>query len=227
MYKKTFKYENKNKKKIRLRDILMLLSVFSLCLITVISTSDVTPETKKTSEVTKLADNTAKKAPEQVVEDVKYENTTPKTTSVAQMSYQAEPELNFISPVNGAIIKPFSKTELVYSQTMDDWRTHPGVDIACPYGTDVVSAERGEVKSIEYNINLGNTVKVESGEYTLVYTSLSTNVFVNVGDKLSKGDMIGKTSDSCISEICDEPHFHFEVIKNNEHINPLDIINFN
>lgn len=226
MNRKSFTFESKNKKKIRLKDILMLMSVFAICFISVISTADKTLEKEKTLGVTNTMD--------EALNEEKTLSDTPKT----QESVKAQPESviaiadvteikrEFISPVNGAIIKPFSKNELVYSKTMDDWRTHLGVDISCPYGTDVVSSELGEVIKIEYNINYGNTVTMQCGEYTLIYTSLSSDIYVNEGERISKGTVIGKTSDSCISEICDEPHFHFEVLKNSEHIDPVEIISF-
>lgn len=225
MNRKTFKFENKNKKKIRVRDILMILSIFTLCLITVISTSDFSSENKKTSGVTEITEKNVDSSNQQL-QSVEYKESNNAPISATQISNQPVQKYDFISPVDGAVIKPFSKSELVYSRTMDDWRTHLGVDIACPYGTDVISSERGEVKNIEYNVNFGNSVTVESGEYTIIYTSLSSDIFVNIGDKISKGDMIGKTAESCISEICDEPHMHFEVIKNSEHIDPMEIIKF-
>ncbi|MBQ6893967.1 MAG: M23 family metallopeptidase [Clostridia bacterium] len=228
MNRKTFTFESRNKKKIRLKDILMLLSVFALCFITVITTAGTNEEREETLGVTQTASN--KEIAHIPSEFAENGEDIAKTETQAEENIEiiAQPPENtkreFITPVNGAIVKPFSKTELAYSRTMDDWRTHLGVDIACPYGTEVIASEAGEVKEIEYNINFGTTVTVESGEYILKYTSLSSDVYVSVGDKLTKGTIIGKTSDSCISEICDEPHFHFEVIKNGEHIDPLDII---
>lgn len=226
MNRKTFTFESKNRKKIRLKDILMLLSVFALCFITVITTANMENKEEKTIGVTNTAENSVvsdnfKKATQE------YEKIAVENNNVSDILPTEQIKKEFISPVNGTIIKPFSKSELIYSNTMDDWRTHLGIDISCPYGTEVLSSEDGEIKNVEYNINYGNTVSLECGEYTLVYTSLSTDVYVNKGDRVKKGTVIGKTSDSCISEICDEPHIHFEVIKNGEHIDPLDIIVFN
>jgi len=232
MNRKTFTFESKNKKKIRLRDILMLLSVFALSFITVITTANMGRNEEKTLGVNTSQENMSAVSPVEVTMENDTKETEKKKENEAVVSAdiisQEQPEIKreFISPVNGTIIKPFSKSELIYSNTMDDWRTHMGIDISCPYGTEVLSSEDGEVKNVDYNINYGNTVSVECGEYTLVYTSLSTDVYVNKGDRIKKGTVIGKTSDSCISEICDEPHLHFEVIKNGEHINPLDIIVF-
>lgn len=43
---------------------------------------------------------------------------------------------------------------------------------------------------------------------------------------MKKGQTIGTVGDSAVYEIVDEPHLHFEIIKNNENINPTDIIKF-
>ena len=227
MNRKTFTFESKNKKKIRLKDILMILSVLVLCFITVITTANMENKEEKTIGVTNTVENSiaSDSYKEAQAEEIKInsENNNPgNPLPIDQVKTQKE----FIAPVNGAIIKPFSKSELIYSNTMDDWRTHTGIDISCPYGTEVLASEDGEIKNVEYNINYGNTVTLECGEYIIVYTSLSTDVYVNKGDRVKKGTIIGKTSDSCMSEICDKPHIHFEVIKNGEHIDPLDIITF-
>lgn len=239
MDRKMFKYENKNKKKIRVKDILMLLSVFALCVITVITSGKSTQTDKKTSVQTET------QQPESIKSEASIpvtKNNNPSSSDVQtatlndynapitpadEISYEVKLPLSFISPVkDGAIIKAFSPKELLYSKTMDDWRTHNGIDISCTLGTDVVSSEKGTVTKVNYDINYGNSVTIEHGEYSFIYTSLSSDIYVNEGDRVSKGDLIGKTSDSCMSEICDDPHIHLEVLKNNEYINPVDIIEF-
>ncbi len=229
MNRKTFKYENKNSKKIRVKDILMLLSVFVLCVITVISTGKTIEPDKKASGQTETLQIEAENqdaANDKEIKAAKLNDYNNDTNSSYEISYEIKLPLDFVSPVNGAITKPFTPNELVYNKTMDDWRTHVGIDIAAPYGSDVVSSEKGNVIKVHYDINYGNTVTIEHGEYTFIYTSLSSDIYVNEGDKVSKGDVIGKTADSCMVEICDEPHIHLEVLKNDEYINPLDIIKF-
>ena len=189
------------------------------------TTANMENKEEKTIGVTNtVEDSISNDNSEEVISE--YEEIAIESKNVNDALPEEQTKKEFIAPVNGTIIKPFSKSELIYSNTMDDWRTHLGIDISCPYGTEVISSEDGEVKNVEYNINYGNSVSLDCGEYTLVYTSLSTDIYVNKGDRVKKGTVIGKTSDSCISEICDEPHIHFEVIKNGEHIDPLDIITF-
>lgn len=223
MNRKIFKYENKNRKKIRVKDLLMLFSIFALCVITVAVTGTVSKKDKKTAVNTEvLKDDTD--IPKQTEEKTLQVETAVKNINETKTPL---PKLEFQKMVDGTIIKPHSPNELIYSETMDDWRIHNGVDIACPIGSDIVSAERGVVKSVKYDINYGNTVIVESDEYTLIYSSLSSEVAVSEGETISKGQLIGKSADSCMIEICDEPHIHFEMAKNNTQVDPLEYIHFN
>ena len=57
MNRKTFTFESKNRKKIRLKDILMLLSVFALCFITVITTANMENKEEKTIGVTNTVED--------------------------------------------------------------------------------------------------------------------------------------------------------------------------
>ena len=43
----------------------------------------------------------------------------------------AAPAPSFVQPVDGQITQVYSGDELVYNETLKDWRTHNGVDIAC------------------------------------------------------------------------------------------------
>ena len=54
MNNRIFKYESKNSKKIRLKDLLMLFSIFSLCVVTIIVTGSVANKNKKTSAKTDI-----------------------------------------------------------------------------------------------------------------------------------------------------------------------------
>ncbi len=144
---------------------------------------------------------------------------TPKTKNV-------EKEYLFTRPLYGKIIKPFSVEIPLYSKTMDDWRIHEGVDVACVLGSEVYACEDGVVEEVGYNMLFGNFVTLKCGDYLLKYASLSSDISFAKGDNVYKGQVIGTVDSSCVSEICDEPHFHFEVSKNGELIDPCSIIMF-
>ncbi len=227
MNRKTFKYEGKNKKNIRLKDILMLLSVFALSIITVTVTTDLSElDNKKSDEAFVQSTDTKVDDPSVSPPVAEEKPVNPPIQLSNDINSSPDTEPDFISPVDGTLFKKYSEDELLYSNTMDDWRLHLGVDIACPIGSDVLAAENGVVKSLYYDINFGNCLVLECDEYIIKYCSLSAEYFVLEGQSVAKGELIAKSSDSAMSEICDEAHIHFEMSKNGETINPENYIEF-
>ena len=43
---------------------------------------------------------------------------------------------------------------------------------------------------------------------------------------MKAGQTIGTVGDTAVYEVVDEPHLHFELIKNNANINPNELIKF-
>ncbi len=116
----------------------------------------------------------------------------------------------------------FSKTQLVFLPTSKHWATHEGVDFNAAVGTKVVSVFGGVVKEVTTDQLYATSVVVEhSGGYTSTYRLLD-NVTLKVGDKLSKGDVIGVVSGSGAYECASESHIHYELAKNGELVNPMD-----
>ena len=110
----------------------------------------------------------------------------------------------FISPLNGIITRGFSQE-------------HPGVDIFAPSGTPVVSCGDGIVFESSFSQVFGFYVKIkhEDNVYSL-YAHLK-RVFVNKGDFVRKGDIIGEVGSTGESNA---PHLHFEIIKDNKPLYP-------
>ena len=131
----------------------------------------------------------------------------------------------FIAPVSGSVAKQHSTSIPVYSETLEAWKIHTGIDITTDDGADVFCVADGEVTKVYSSAMLGNTVEIthKNGVKT-VYSNLSGENLVTVGTKLDSGAKIGCVGDSAISELADEPHLHFEVIVNEASVNPLDYI---
>ena len=129
-------------------------------------------------------------------------------------------------PVEGEIIKEFAIEKLVYSETLGMWKTHPGIDIKADLGTKVISSSNGIVQSVKKDSFYGNTVKILSEEgYMFVYSNLDNNINLLEGEKVKQGEVIGKVGVSSAGEIADKSHLHFEIIKDEIQVNPLDFIN--
>ena len=138
---------------------------------------------------------------------------------------QSEPTL-LIWPVNGGeLAKEYSADALVFSETMQDWRTHNGIDIFAPVGTAVRAMAAGEVKDIRNDEMLGWVMDIAHGSYTASYCNLQEGMTVKVGDKVEIGAQIGGVSDQARLEMAEKPHLHLEVRKNGELIDPMSVMN--
>lgn len=123
-------------------------------------------------------------------------------------------ELSFEMPVEGEICKEYAKDNLIYSATLDEWTTHMGIDIKAEKTTVVKVAEDGVVKSIKNDPRYGLTIVIEhANNFQTVYSNLLTSEFVVEGEKVEKGQSIGTVGNTAVFEIADEPHLHFEILK--------------
>lgn len=160
------------------------------------------------------------------------EENTEKTTSVQteesnkQIEEVAERPVvikdpEFIRPVEGEVARNFAKDTLIYSETLDEWITHLGIDIKAERTTVVKSAEKGKVIAIKNDPRYGLTVIVEHiNGFKTVYSNLLTTEFVSEGEEIEKGQSIGTVGNSASFEICDEPHLHFEILKDDVNVDP-------
>ncbi len=121
----------------------------------------------------------------------------------------------FARPVAGAVTAGFSGNELLYNETMDDWRTHNGTDFAAAYGETVCSITAGTVKAVYEDPLWGWTVEVEAPEGLLRYTGLAHKPVVNQDTAVAVGDALGKL-DELYAEIALEPHLHVEYEKDGQ-----------
>jgi len=135
--------------------------------------------------------------------------------------------LSFVMPVDGEVAKKHSGETLVYSETMNDYRTHTGVDIIANEGSAVVSIESGKITSVEKHPLWGNTVCIEhENGYKSCYKNLSDILpeGIAVGNFVTRGGIIGSVGSSALVEIGEKPHLHLEMTLNDKAIDPLEYI---
>ena len=143
-------------------------------------------------------------------------NTTNTNLTKQETTEKTEPktELSFVKPVEGDIVREFAKDNLIYSETLKEWTTHQGIDIKADKTTVVKAAEAGTVKSIKNDPRYGLTIVVEhENGFQTVYSNLLTSEFVVEGEKVEKGQSLGTVGNTAVFEISDEPHLHFEILK--------------
>lgn len=129
----------------------------------------------------------------------------------------AKPE--FVLPVNGQIFAAFSGDELVYNKTMDDWRTHNGIDIRANRDNAVKAATDGTVTAVYADGMLGNVIEIDNGKYTVRYCGLGDNLLCKKGDTVKQGDSIGVVGEVPL-ENSEESHIHLEILKDGVLQNP-------
>ena len=134
--------------------------------------------------------------------------------------------LTFVSPLVGTVAKYHSADTPVFSDTLDEWRIHKGVDIAAAEGAEVFSAAEGVITKVYSDPLLGRSVEItHQGGIVSVYSNLAADsIAVKEGDSVASGALIGRLGDSAITELADEAHLHFEMKVNGTCVNPLDYI---
>lgn len=100
-----------------------------------------------------------------------------------------------------------------------DW--HPGIDIANDYGAPVYASASGYVEQAGWYGGYGRYVRLAHDfGYETAYGHMSS-IAVSSGDYVKKGEIIGYIGSSGYST---GPHLHFEVIKNDEQVNPSNLM---
>lgn len=132
--------------------------------------------------------------------------------------------IKYNMPLSGELQRDYSGEELAWDETMQDWRNHRGVDISSNAGDEVDTAAPGVVVESKKDEMYGYMVVVDHGDgVTTVYKNLESTV-VETGDTLDEGQMIGKVGNSSAFEMAQKPHLHFEVMKDDVYVNPLEFI---
>lgn len=149
------------------------------------------------------------------------QNNTTQNTVVEEKKEETKKDPTFIKPVEGEILREFAKDNLVYSQTLDEWITHLGIDIKADKTTVVKVAADGVVETIKNDPRYGLTVIIaHDNGFKTVYSNLLTAEFVTEGEKVKSGQTLGTVGNNAAFEVADEPHLHFEMMKDNEKVDP-------
>ncbi len=126
---------------------------------------------------------------------------------------------SFEKPIEGTITSFFGNRE---SENKNISGFHTGTDISAIKGTKIKSAISGKVIQVSEKGDYGKHLKIKNNEITTLYAHCN-NIFVKEGDEIQVGQEIAEVGNTGNST---GPHLHFEIIYNDEYINPCDIIKF-
>lgn len=94
---------------------------------------------------------------------------------------------------------------------------HRGIDIGASYGSDIMAAADGTVKSATYSSACGNYVMIDHGGGLYTVYMHASSLCVSAGDTVSAGDVIAKVGSTGIST---GNHLHFGVSLNGSYVSP-------
>ncbi len=128
-------------------------------------------------------------------------------------------------PLEGAVLVPFSDVKLIQSKTLGDWRTHSGVDIEAPTGSEVRAAAAGVVERAYCDRLMGHSVVIaHEGDCKTVYQNLASTEMVKEGERVEEGQCIAAVGDSAAAEMLEKPHLHFMVLIGEKPVDPFDYL---
>lgn len=148
-----------------------------------------------------------------------------KPATAGKTTNTANTPLKFIAPVNGEITLDYAMDRLIYSKTLEEWRTHSGVDIGAARGTPVKAAAAGVVSEIKNDPRFGAIIIIDHKNGTkTMYANLASTDMVKVNKEVKQGDVIGSIGNTAMFETSEPAHLHFEVWKNDKEVNPNEYL---
>lgn len=229
MSTKSNKKDNKN---IKALFSVICLCIISLGLIVYFSTNSKTQENtvnenttiEETTDVqhaVTVKETTAKKEKTTKNTKKKKEATTVPTTM--EEGENNTPYKSFYKyPLTEAVVKGYSE-ELVYDETMGDYRAHIAVDFSGTKGDEVVAVNDGLVLSVKTDNMLGTIVEIDhGGSFIVKYCGLDS-VSVKKGQIIDIGKKIG-TLGTVPMESADASHLHLEATYDGKAVNPLNVM---
>lgn len=101
-----------------------------------------------------------------------------------------------------------------------EWRLHAGIDIGAPAGEPIVAAADGTVTAVRPSSGYGNIVVIYHGNgISTKYAHMPySSITVRPNQKVKKGQKIAEVGSEGTAT---GPHLHFEVLKWNTPVNPM------
>ncbi len=100
---------------------------------------------------------------------------------------------------------------------------HKGLDLSAPYGSSIYAAADGEVILAQNSSSYGNYIIINHGGGLKTLYAHCSELLIEKGDIVKKSQVIAKVGSTGQST---RSHLHFEVILNEQYLNPSWLINW-
>ena len=154
--------------------VALAVCLVAVCGVAVATFVDTLPKTQEESSGTPgtssplVTSPTTEQPVDNPVSDVPYERPTTTTPTTAATKppttpVDTKPADLFMLPIGNEVLKPFSDGQPVYSETMQDWRTHNGTDFKGEKGTEVKAVADGTILKVENDPLWGPVIEIDHG----------------------------------------------------------------
>ena len=169
----------RQEKKVKDRPAIALVLFFCLAaLVAVFAVTSTVNKVRDNLQIDKAAEVVKKKAVSKTSENTAAEV----VDSQDSKSSGSNSSASFIKPLSGEVIQKYSMDMPIYWETLDQYMTHDGIDLAAPAGTSVKTCASGTVTRIEKDDRYGMIVEISHGNDLLsLYGNLAEDGLVELG----------------------------------------------
>lgn len=176
-----------------------------------------TPSLEVTKEQSTQMSQDDGEAPE---EETEAAQETAKTTVAKQEESKTE-TAEFIYPLSGEILLPYSVDTAIFDPTLEQYRTNDNICIAAAEGTPVMAVADGTVAEVTNDERTGRTVVIEHADgWRTTYSPLSEEGTVAKGDTVQQGDALGTVASPEKYGAALGSHLQFSMEQNGQSVDP-------
>ena len=125
----------------------------------------------------------------------------------------------FYLPVAGSILMHYDMEHTVYFATLDHYKYNPATIISAPENTPVFACADATVLAIEYDEELGFSMRLDLGNgYEVTYGQIKDMMYLE-GDRVSRGAQIATVAKPTKYYSVEGSNLYFAMKKNGETVN--------
>lgn len=186
--------------------------------------TEITAETKQ--DFNNRSESTAvEKKESETAEEKKKDVSMTAANETLEVSASVGQTPEFVVPVSGSVVKGYFMEVPVFSDTMQDWRVHDGIDIACAVGDTVFAAADGKIGKIWKDPMMGTSLTIihDSGAVSL-YQGLAEEFPFPIasGDSVKAGQAIAACGNTALIECAEPDHIHYSLQIGGVSVDPGD-----
>ncbi|MBR4020286.1 MAG: M23 family metallopeptidase [Firmicutes bacterium] len=167
------------------------------------------------------------KEKQQQAADLPVSEAVPVVDSAADKTAKAPACLPPVNLNTTTVSKKYSMDMVIYNKTLDQYMTHPGIDLEGPSGSGVNAIAAGTVTDVYEDDAYGTAIEITHDNGLMSkYACLESDALVEKGDVVKQGQQIGIIGKTALYESMESAHLHFELYQNGKLCNPADHIAF-